>query len=102
MRSHAVGESVSCGIGICNFTASLSSSTWELVLEAVTGIALQRRSIGQNEASKKSLAVSRLTDVVIFTPSISCEVIYLFTFLAESPLRSWISRGKKFSGSFAV
>lgn len=71
-------------------TASALSTTWKLVLK--WSQALKQQNIRRNDASKKSLVVSQLTAVVISTPSISSEVIYLFTFLAESPLRSWISR----------
>lgn len=51
----------------------------------------EQQNIRQNYASNKSLVVSQLTAALISTPTISCEVIYLFTFLAESRLRSWIS-----------
>ena len=84
------GDSVFCNIWICNFTESTSSATWKPALKRSQ--ASWQQHIRRNDASKKSLVVSRLTAVVISTLSISCEVIYLFTFLAEALLRSWISR----------
>lgn len=77
-------------IGICNFTASTSCTTWKLVPKRSQ--ASKQQNIRRNDASKKSQVVTQLAAVVISTPSISCEVIYLFTFLAEPLLRSWISR----------
>lgn len=79
---------------ICNFSALLSSSARELALKTVTGVEVQQQQrIRRNDASKESLAVPQITAMLISTHSVSCDVIYLFTFfLAELPLWSWISR----------
>lgn len=72
----AVGDSVRC-----NFTAATSNTTWKLVVR--WSRASQQQNIRRNDASKKSLVASWLTAVVASTPSISCEVIYLFTFFGR-------------------
>lgn len=71
----------------------------EACSEMVTGI-VAAENIRRNDASKKSQVDSQLTAVVISTPSISCEVIYLFTFFWQS-LCSDHGLVEIFAGSFA-